>query len=57
MKKALLFISLFAIIIAVGCTSRTSPVEAVQTPAPDTTGLAAFQEWKFANERKDAPNI
>ncbi len=54
MKKALLIVSMFAILLAVACTSRTNSNQAVQ-PAPiDTTGLAAFQDWKFQNELKDA---
>jgi hypothetical protein len=56
MKKPLLFISLFAILFAVACTSRTNNQQAVQPAAPafDTSGLAAFQEWKFLNERAEA---
>ncbi len=56
MKKPLLYISLFAILFAVACTSRTNNQQAVQpvVPAFDTTGLAAFQEWQYLNERKDA---
>jgi len=54
MKKHLLFISLFAILFAAACTSRTNNQQAVQPTAPalDTTGFAAFQDWKFMNETK-----
>ena len=50
MKKALLFVSIFAILFAVACTSKTA--DQAQQPVADTTGLAAFQEWKFQNELK-----
>jgi hypothetical protein len=53
MKKTLLFISIFAIALA-SCTSRTAKdnqVAQVQLPTIDTTGLAAFQEWKYMHER------
>jgi hypothetical protein len=53
MKKTLLFISLFAIALA-SCTSRTAKdnqVAQMQLPTVDTTGLAAFQEWKYMHER------
>jgi hypothetical protein len=50
MKKALLFLSIFALILA-SCTSRTADNKTVQLPTVDTTGLAAFQEWKYMHER------
>ena len=52
MKKALLFLSIFSIILMVSCTSKTS--DKVQQPVADTTGLSAFQEWKYQNELKEA---
>jgi outer membrane biosynthesis protein TonB len=55
MKKALLFVSIFSLFLTVACTTQTKQ-EAAAPAAPtiDTTGLAAFQEWQFQNERKDA---
>lgn len=53
MKKPLLYISLFAILFAVACTSRTNNQPAAAATF-DTAGLAAFQEWKLLNERKEA---
>ncbi len=52
MKKALLFLSIFSIILMVSCTSKTA--EKVQQPIADTTGLSAFQEWKYQHELKEA---
>jgi YMGG-like Gly-zipper len=55
MKKALLFVSILSIFFAVACTTQTKQEAAVPTvPAFDTTGLAAFQEWQFENEQKNA---
>ena len=50
MKKAILFISLFALFLA-ACTRPASTDSTLKAPQTDTTGLAAFQEWKFQNER------
>jgi hypothetical protein len=52
MKKALLFISIFALMLA-ACTSKPPMEKAAQMPAYDTAGLASFQEWKLMNERAD----
>jgi hypothetical protein len=52
MKKALLFISIFTLILA-ACTTKPKIESAAQMPAYDTTGLASFQEWKLMNERAD----
>jgi len=51
MKKALLFISIFALILA-ACNTRPQ-VQQAQAPAFDTAGLASFQEWKLMNERAE----
>jgi hypothetical protein len=50
MKKTILFISLFALFLA-ACTRPASTESTLKAPQTDTTGLAAFQDWKFQNER------
>jgi hypothetical protein len=55
MKKFLLLLSLFSVLFIVACTAPAGKqAEMPAAPAFDTAGLAAFQEWKFLNERKDA---
>ena len=50
MKKSLLFISLFALLLA-ACTRPANTDSTLKAPQMDTSGLAAFQDWKYQNER------
>lgn len=56
MKKALLFISLIALGFA-ACTSKTNADLSKVVAQPDTTGFAAFQDWKFQNERMNISEL
>jgi len=53
MKRMLLFIVMLAVIFT-ACNTRPGVDEETLSAYTDTAGFAAFQEWKFENERKDA---
>ena len=48
MKKILLFLSVPVLMVA----CKSNPSVETKTPAIDTTGLAAFQQFKAINEQK-----
>lgn len=56
MKRTLPILALSAIALTLllsACTSRTASKEEARVSFIDTVGLAAFQDWKAQNERKD----